>query len=242
MARQRDTRGVLHVRLAILVIALAGLAGLIAPTAGAAADAALVVALAAMARRSPAAAGLLLVPMLRLLWVAMPVRGVEPLHWTALVAVPFLAVTLLIMRGGGLSARSVGLATAGSPAVGLVVAIGWAVAGLVLALVAGDAVAWGRAGGSIAWVPVIAYAILLAVTEEIAFRGVLPAMLRTTLVDGAMAAAVVAAATLALGAGSPWWMAIAVVTPIASGIIVARTGSLLAVIAGHALFLLALNL
>lgn len=242
MARQRDSRDILHIRLAILVIALAGLAGFLAPVAGAAADAVLVVTLVPISRRSAAAAGLMLVPMLRLLWVAMPIRGLEPLHWTALIAVPFLVVTLLVARSGGLSPRYFGLAWDGSPVQAAAIAVGWALAGIVVALVAGDAVAWGASKGSVAWLPVLVYACLIAAAEEIAFRGVLPAMLETTLVDGAMAAAVVTAATLALGAGSPWWIAIAILVPIASGAIVTRTASVLPVIAGHALFLIALNL
>jgi membrane protease YdiL (CAAX protease family) len=241
MARPRDARDVPQVRIAVLAIALAGLAGMVAPLAGAAADAVLVVVLALTASRSASAGGLLLVPMLRLLWVTMPVRGVEPLHWTALIAGPFLLLALLVARSGGLTVGSVGLARAGSAATIGAIAYGWAIAGLLLAIVAGDAVAWGRAGGWIAWLPVLGYALLIAAAEEIAFRGVLPAMLARTQVEGAMATAVVAAATLALGAGSPWWIAIAVVTPVASGLIVSRTGSLYPVIVGHALFLVALN-
>jgi hypothetical protein len=242
MARRQIHPGVLHVRLGVLLVVLAGVAGLASPIAGATADALLVVAFGILGRRSAAAAGLLLVPMLRLLWLAMPVKGLAELHWLPLIAIPYLVVTLLVVRSERLGLADVGVQPGGTPLTAVLVVVGWAAAGIGLAAVAGDAVAWGSTGGSPAWLFVALYAPLVAVTEELALRGVLPRMLEEAAPTDAMPLAVVAAASLALGAGSPWWIAIALVTPIVNGFIVARTGSLLAVMAGHTVFLVLLNL
>jgi membrane protease YdiL (CAAX protease family) len=243
MAQPRPYRGVLHARLGVLLIASAGLVGLVSPLAGAAADGLLVAVFGIRSRGSAASSGLLLVPLLRLLWVAMPIRGVPEVHWIPLVTIPLLVVTLLVARSGRLGPADVGLRRGDdSLAFDAAVIGGWAVAGIALSATAGDAVAWGRSGGDLAWVFVLLYAPLVGFTEETAFRGLLAERLERTAPVDAMPLAVVAAATLAMGAGSPWWVAVALVTPVVSGAIVARSGSLLAVIAGHALFLVLLNL
>lgn len=229
-------------RLAVLAIVLAGAAGLVSPLAGAAADALLVAGLGIRARRSAPAAGLLLVPMLRLLWVVMPVRGLDQVHWIPLIAIPFLAVTVLVAWSSGVRPALAGLRPGGSPFAAFLVVAGWVVAGAALALVAGDAVAWGRVGDGIAWALVVLYAPLVAVAEEYALRGVVPWTLMTAGPRDAVPLAAVAAASLAFGAGDPWWAAIALATAMVNAVVAYRTRSILAAIAGHTAFLVILNL
>ena len=71
---------------------------------------------------------------------------------------------------------------------------------------AGDSVAWGTTPGGIAWDRVLVYALLLAIAEELTFRGVLPAALERLVPRDGMWVATLACATLSLGAALPWWV------------------------------------
>jgi membrane protease YdiL (CAAX protease family) len=243
-ARDRTDLDDLVLWLGVLVVA--GMVGATLPLVGAAVDGLVIVLLALFARSNTrwadAAAALALVPVLRLLWLAMPVDGIAPLDWVPLVAPPLLVAAVLVGRAAGLSGREIGLRMPIWVALSALTVAGWAAAGYVLSVVAGDAVAWGATRGGIAWDRVLVYALLIAIAEELTFRGVLPAVLERLVPRDGMWVATVACATLSLGTALPWWAGIGLAIAGVNGALAARTRSLVPLIVGHALFLVALNL
>lgn len=241
---QRGELGELGLWLAVLVVA--GFIGLSSPLLGAIADGLILVWLSVIVRSgmrwADAATGLALIPLLRLLWLVMPVDGITMLDWAPLVAIPFLAAALLAARAVNLTPGEIGLKVPTGIVLPVLAVGAWAAAGALLAIVAGDAVAWGLTATGVSWERVVVYALLIAVAEEVAFRGVLPGVLERAAPGLGMWAATGACAMLCLGAASPWWVGIALGVAGLNAVLTVRTGSLAPAIVGHVVFLVALNL
>jgi membrane protease YdiL (CAAX protease family) len=228
------------------VLAVAGVVGAIAPLVGALLDALILLGFAVTARSrsywADAATVLMLVPLLRLLWVTVPIAGVPELDWTLLIAAPFAVATNVVARALGVTPQDVGMRRPSDPLIEVLVVAGLAAAGLVIGLVAGDLVAWGVTDTDRFSIRVIPYALLIAYAEELAFRGVMPHVLERYAPGLGFALAGVAYVILALGSGSPLWALITVGLAIVTTLAVRRSGSLWGVMAGHAAFLILLTI
>jgi membrane protease YdiL (CAAX protease family) len=227
-------------------LAFAGVVGAISPLTGALMDAVILVRLAVLAkaadRWSDAATVMMLVPLLRLLWVTVPISGVPILDWALFITVPFAIATNLVARSVDETPYDVGLTRPTNMPTELLVVAGMAAAGLALGLVLGSQVAWADGGTSGFPARAVLYALLIAYSEELAFRGVMPTVLERHTPGLGFVLAGAAYLILALGAGSPIWVLITVGLGVSTTLIVRRTGSLWGVIAGHAVFLILLTI
>jgi membrane protease YdiL (CAAX protease family) len=231
--------------LAIAAVVAAGIVGAFGDAAiGVVLDGFLVVALTLLAvtRRSGAEAfaAIALVPLLRLLWLSMPIDWVPIIDWTLLVALPFLAATMILARALELDAATIGL----RPGPPLPILASAALIGLT------GVVVRGVAGGEVLGPPptvapfgilqIVAYAFLVGAAEEIAFRGVVPAAMPSRLMPLGWVAALVLYTSLALATLD----VAAVVAFAALGAVATVTviwsRSLWGAIVGHAIFLVVL--
>ena len=226
------------------LLAAAGLVGAVAPLLGALADALILVGFAVVARSKrplgDAATALMLVPLLRLLWVTILIEAVPQADRTLLVAVPYLVATFLIARGLDVTPHEVGMGRPARPWVEVAIAAAIGAAGLAIGLLVGSEVHWATTASGFQ-VRAIGYAIVIAYAEELAFRGLMPKVLDRHVPGLGYALAAVAYAILALGAGSLLLAAITIGLGIATTLAARSTGSLWGVVAGHAAFLILLN-
>jgi membrane protease YdiL (CAAX protease family) len=107
----------------------------------------------------------------------MPIEGVAMVDWVPLIALPFVAATLLVARTAGLTMPEIGARLPADLGLPVLAVAAWAVGGFVVSRLGGEAVAWGTTSSGVDWVRVVVYGLLIAVAEELAFRGVLPAAL-----------------------------------------------------------------
>lgn len=230
----------------LALLTVAGLAGALFPLVGALLDALILFGFALTARSSSrwsdAATVLMLVPLLRLLWVTVPIAGVPALDWTLLIAAPFAVAANLVARALNVTPHDVGMGRPAEPVIELVVVLGLAAAGLVLGFVAGDLAAWGLTATDRFSIRVVPYALVIAYSEELAFRGVIPHVLERHAPGLGFALAAIAYAILGLGSGSPFWALVTVGLGVVTTLVVRRTGSLWGVMAGHAAFLILLTI
>jgi hypothetical protein len=245
--RQAGRRaGVVAIGLWTGVLLLAGFVGRVQPLEGAVLDGLLIVWLAVLARPgsqwADAAAGLSLVPLLRLLGLAMPIAGVPAVDTVLLVVPPFAIAVWLVARDREVTARAAGIRMPADLVTSVAVIAGSAIAGVLLASVARGSLAWGvDANGSVPWLRLALYALLIATVQEVTFRGVLPVLFERDLPDLGPWLASAAWTVLAVGSLDPWWLVVTLVTGIVNTLAVARTRSVLPVIIGQAAFLLLLN-
>jgi hypothetical protein len=227
-------------------VAIAGalaIEGLVSATAGAAACALLVAVLlnhhlATLGREANAEGSLLilgLVALAGLLAVAMPIEEVSPAGWPLLFAPPVLLAIALAAKH----------LAVGRCDVGLVLGAHWpqariALAGVPLGLLAYALVRPAPiAGGAAAALAVVALA-LLAVTEELLFRGLLqPRLVRLHGEAGVQWTAALSAAA-ALGTHSPAFALLAGLVAAGLGRATRRTGSIAGASAARALLFIGL--
>ena len=219
---------------------------LVGPVAAAAADGALLVALAAHAqvldRRSsdgaPTGAAtvgvLMLLPLLRLLSLVMPVRGASELGWYALVGAPLLMAIVLAARVLPRASRPQALSMRPSPVQAAV-----ALTGVPLGLVAYLAVRPAALAGTGEPRRMLAGCIVLLVfvgfTEELLFRGLLQHVLQELFGRAGILVATAAYAVSYAGSLSARYVVFAAASGLFFGWCVSRTRALLGVCIAHGL-------
>ncbi len=199
-----------------------------------------------MEGRRPATAtmamALALIPLLRLLSVAMPLRNVDEIYWYALVGAPLLFAMAMVARGTGLGER---VGTLLRTASWRAVAVG-AAAGVPLGLLAYSAAGAPALDAGSAWKTALLAPLLLVVfsafLEEVLFRGLLREALLPVVGRGANAASAGLFGVVHLGAGPPVYALLAAAYGLAFGVVVEMTRSLAAVIAAHATLAIGLTL
>lgn len=244
-------------RLAIVTLAFAFSIGLtevayafVAPTAGIACAAVVILALLGVATFDPGRAPtatlndglrpldvlpvLALVPLLRIVSLTIPVRDLPQIYWYAVTGAPMLVALALTgsFFGAGWSRETFALAWSRTQAL-----IG--VAGLPLGLIAYLVLRPERlephltpalfAGGLLILIP------FNALMEELLFRGALQRVLVDVFGDVGVAATAVVFMTTYLGTRSPAYVVLVGLIGFAFGRCVRRTGSLAGVVVAHAL-------
>lgn len=229
------------------IIAAEAIGAFIAPLAGYAGQALLVVALLSQyvyaegARYRRLLPALALVPLLRLLSLVMPVRFVPEPYWYALIGLPLLAAVLLTAQLLELGPAALGLHTRGWPRQLLIAASGPPL-GLAAALLAPQLA---FASLSAASAPeqiagLVALAVGLALLEEMLLRGLLLRVASETLGAGGLLCASLLSAALYLGTRSLAAIGLAALAAIFFGWCVRRSGGSWGVIASHSLLNLTL--
>lgn len=181
--------------------------------------------------------GLALLPLMRLLGLAVPVAEVPYLFWHVMVGIPVALATLLAIRAEDIEPKLMGIGSRFDPAVQVAVAAVGIPVGLLgwLALRPDPVVV--DVGVLPIAVGVIIAVVFVAGLEELVFRGVLQGVALRALGSSAGAVAVSASAyaSLFIASLSPPFVVVMLGAALFFGWVVEVTGSLWGVIGAHAL-------
>ena len=172
---------------------------------------------------------LALLPLTRLLSLAMPVDAVSPAYWYALIGGPVLVAAILTARVIRLRPRRLGLGPPESPALQAAIAASGVVLG---ALLIGLGAPLGLRGIPSVIEAVIFTLVFVVLLEELIFRGMLQ---HTAMIRSPQLAALIPSvlyASMYLGAGPIVCLSMGAIGTV-FGAAVARTGSLWGVIGAH---------
>jgi uncharacterized protein len=185
---------------------------------------------------------LALLPLMRLIGLAVPVAEVPYLFWHVMVGVPTLLAAFLVIRAEHIEPRLMGLGSRFDPAVQILVAV----AGIPLGLVGWIALRPAPAVVEIGPIPlvlsIIVAVVFIAGIEELVFRGILQGVALRALGSsaGAVAVSAIAYASLFISSLSPPFVVVMLVAAVFFGWVVEVTGSLWGVIGAHSLIAIGL--
>jgi uncharacterized protein len=177
---------------------------------------------------------LALLPLLRILSLAMPVEEAPRLAWYALVGAPVLLGAVLVTRIEGLSLRDVGLGVPRRPLIQVLVAVsGVPIGALVTVLRTPSFTDPSVSQPILAAAAAVAVAVFAGFTEELVFRGLLLTALREVLGAFAVPATAIGYAALYVGSLSLEYTVFAAVMGLLYGWIAYRTRSIWGVATAH---------
>lgn len=229
------------------VVAAEAIGAFVAPLAGVAGHALLIVALLAHyvysegARYQRLLPALALVPILRVLSMVMPVRFLPEPFWYALIGLPLLVAVLLAAQLLALGPGELGLHARGWPRQLLIAASGLPL-GLAAALLAPQLAFVSLSGAPLGMLlMLVALALMLGLAEELLFRGVLLRAADQALgpAGGLLCASLLSAAVY-LGTRSIAVLALAALVGLFLGWCAQRSGGIWGAIGAHTLLNLAL--
>jgi membrane protease YdiL (CAAX protease family) len=183
-----------------------------------------------------------LLPLMRLIGLAVPVAELPYLIWHVMVGIPMLLAAFLVIRAEQIEATLTGISSRFDPAVQLLVAA----AGIPLGLVAWTALRPAPVIVEPGPIPivlsVIVSVVFIAGIEELVFRGILQGVALRALGSsaGAVAVSAIAYASLFVSSLSPAFVVVMLLAAIFFGWVVEVTGSLWGVIGAHALIAIGL--
>jgi uncharacterized protein len=178
-----------------------------------------------------------LLPLMRLIGLAVPVAELPYLYWHIMVGIPTLLAALLVIRAEQIDPRLMGIGSRFDPVVQILVAV----AGIPLGVIGWIALRPAPVVGELGPIPIILSVIVGVVfiggIEELVFRGIIQGVALRALDSsaGAIAVSAIAYASLFVSSLSPPFIVVMLVTAIFFGWVVEVTGSLYGVIAAHAL-------
>jgi membrane protease YdiL (CAAX protease family) len=183
---------------------------------------------------------LALLPLLRLLGLALPLAETPPLVWQAMVGVPFLLAAFLVARTERLDPRLIGISRRMDPLVQLTAALAGVPLGLLGWLALRPAPLFPEPDVVAIALTILVMTVFVAIGEEVVFRGLLQgmALVATGSSTGAVAISATAYGLLFVPTLSPAFVLVMVLIGMLFGAVVEATGSLLGVIAGHALLII----
>lgn len=188
--------------------------------------------------RDPALPVLALVPLIRLLSIAMPIPAVPPITIHALVGAPALLGAILSARAIGVTRAELGLERPRSFSESALMALIGLPLGLVARSVGLAPVVTGDVHPLLAIAVIVIFVVLL---EELVFRGLLQRVATTRSGLPGIIAVNVLYAGMYVGSGAPMAVLFMGVTGTLFGSIVRRSGSLWAVLAAHLLMRLVIQ-
>ena len=224
----------------LLIAAAEALPVIVNPQAGLIAHLLLLLALIihrALARREAEqnlALALLLAPLTRVLSLSLPLDRFPQIAWYAVVAVPLLISTWMVIRRLRLARQELGLQPGGL-LLQLMVGAGGLVLGASAYAVLQPALPTGDLSLRALWLPAIALLLCTGFTEEIIFRGVLQAAALPALGRWAVVYVALLFAALQIGYLSPWYLLLAASAGLVFGYVVRWSGSILGVALAHGL-------
>lgn len=175
---------------------------------------------------------LLLVPLIRVLSLAMPLAIFPRAAWPAIVAVPLLIAVWQVVCRGDLSRRAIGLSTNGLGLQLAVAATGPGLGALAFVVmpqpVLADGLSW-----EVLWLPALSLLIGAGLVEELIFRGVLQAALLRAAGRWALVYGAVLFAALQLGQNSAAFLVYTLACGIGFGAVAWRTSSIVGVALSH---------
>lgn len=173
-----------------------------------------------------------LVSLMRILSATMPVRGVDPVYWPALTAIPLTLAMLLVARPRVEGRRGIGLTV---PSWSKQALIGGSGAGLGLVgfFVAPSEVFFVQHRLE-AWIPLTALIVSVSFLEEVLFRGLIRQRLDQVGLTYSLMATSALFAACYLGSGGSSHLTFIVATGLYFGWCVQRTGSVVGVGLAHA--------
>lgn len=173
-----------------------------------------------------------LLPLMRILSAAMPVKGVDPVYWPVLTGIPLLVAMLLVARPWAKSRRAVGLTVASWSQQAF---IGLTGVGLgIIGFYAAPAEPVFAQNGMQTWIPLAAVIVFAGLLEEVLFRGLVRERLA---IAGSMYSQVATSLLFAafyLGSGGSAYLAFIAATGLYFGWCTQRTGSVVGVCLAHA--------
>jgi membrane protease YdiL (CAAX protease family) len=174
---------------------------------------------------------LALVPLLRLLSLTMPLPGIPPMYWVALVGTPLAVAGGLAARASELTPADIGL-TQRPWAPQLVIALCGIPAGIAIWRFADPASLVQPADGFLSMALLLV--VFVAFVEEFIFRGVILAGLRTTYRGSAVLISAALYATTYFGSLSPSVVISMGAVGLLYGFMAERSGSIVGVAISHA--------
>lgn len=181
---------------------------------------------------------LALVPLLRILSLTMPLPGLAPMFWTGLVGVPLAVGAVLAARTLGFGPAELGLRATPWRSQVAIAALGLPT-GLLAWLSGGSN---GLVRGDATPFEILVVALLLvmfvAFTEEFVFRGVVQAGLSNAFGNGAIVLGTILYGSMYLGSMSFAYAALMTAVGLLHGVLADRTGSIVGVVASHAILVL----
>jgi uncharacterized protein len=178
-----------------------------------------------------------LLPLMRLVGLAVPVAELPYLSWHVMVGVPTLLAAVLVIRAEHIEPKLMGIGSRIDPVVQLLVAGAGVPLGLIGWIALRPAPVLVELGPIQLALGVIVAVVFIAGIEELIFRGILQGVALRALDSstGAVAVSAIAYASLFISSGSPAFILVMLLTAIFFGWVVEVTGSLWGVIASHAL-------
>jgi len=175
---------------------------------------------------------LCLVPLIRILSLAMPLEDVDLVYWFLIVGAPMIVAALLVARTLGLTRHDLGLTARNLPLQLLVGALGVGLGIAEYLILKPDALVdeltWQQA-----WWPALILLVATGFGEELVFRGVMQSASAEALGKAAIPYVAIVFAALHVGYKSAPDVAFVFLVALFFGWVVARTGSLLGVTLSH---------
>lgn len=183
-----------------------------------------------------------LLPLMRLIGLAVPVAELPYLSWHVMVGIPTLLAAGLVIRAEDIEPKLMGIGSRMDPAVQVLVALAGIPLGLIGWIALRPAPAVAELDALQLVLSVIVAVVFIAGIEELIFRGILQGVALRALDSstGAVAVSAIAYASLFISSGSPVFIVVMLLTAVFFGWVVEVTGSLWGVIASHALIAIGL--
>ena len=224
----------------LLALVAASAAGALAAPAGVAFDGIVLVAMAAATRdrgvRGVVATVLLLVPLLRLLWAGLSMRDIPPIGLTPTIGLTFIVASWFVARSLELDRSALGLGRPTDLRPLVVVVALFGVGGVLAALLVGDLLTAASLGDTPALL-LPAFALIAALGEEIAFRGLPLAALEGVAIRRLVLVMLAVSMLLAFTAAPIPVAIVLALSSVGSMLALGLTGSLWGPVAGRTLFL-----
>jgi LysM repeat protein/membrane protease YdiL (CAAX protease family) len=184
---------------------------------------------------------LTLAPLIRILSLSMPLKGIDLVYWYAIVGAPTTITALVVARTLGLSWRSLGFTLRSLRVQALVAATGLAFGVAEYFILKPEPLIDGFSWGAF-WLPAAILLIGTGFNEELVFRGVMQSASSDALGKSAILYVTVIFAVLHLGYKSAVDVAFVFAVGLLFGWVVAKTRSLLGVTLSHGITNIALYL